>query len=322
LLRTAVLSVVLCVSVSAAADPSVGVVITGDDAIHSTGQVEIETWLGRHNFSILVSALDKDGVLTLSNCLAIADLACARGVVEKRSRAESIVVIVAQASGSKRRRDIQLSAYWITKNHDVVSLQKMCNHCTKEALPENLDALMVDLSKLFPAMTGKLKVSSTPPGLLVTMDGDALGVTPLDKEVPPGDHKLAITRDGKVLDQKDVTVTAGETATVEVHAPAEVAPPPPPPEVVVVRKSRAVPTIITAVGVAGIATGAVMIALGGPTGASAYYMNYRTPGYFVAGGGAAVAIVGAILFLHGGSSSTPTAALTPGGATVGWAGRF
>src|SRR5438093_775302 len=128
----------MAISVRVEADPSVGVVVSGVDAIHSTSQVAIETWLSKHNFSITVSALDKDGVLTLSNCLAIADLACARGVVEKRSHADSMVVVVAQTSGSKKRRDLQLSAYWITKHRDVVSLQRMCNHCTDAGVPKTL----------------------------------------------------------------------------------------------------------------------------------------------------------------------------------------
>jgi hypothetical protein len=316
---------VLGLSGSAVADPSVAVVISGDENVHSTGVTQIETWLSKHNFSIQMSALDKDGTLTLSNCLAIADLACARGVVDKRSKADSVVVIIATASGPKKKGDLQLSAYWITKNHDVVSLQKMCNHCTKEVLPGTLDALMADLSKLVPAMTGKVKVTSTTDGMLAMLDGEAIGVTPVEKDVPTGPHTVKVMRDSEVLEERQITVTAGEIVKIAVavkeRPKAKVAPPPPPQ--IIVKKSRTLPIVVIGVGVAAAATGGVLIAVGGPTGDKRTYTDYRTPGYGVAAAGGAIAIVGVIMMLRGGTTSGPAVDVTSSGqTTVGWMGRF
>ncbi len=320
MLRTLVLFVVVGISVPAAADSSVGVVVPGTDAVHSKTQAAVIAWLGKQKIDIAPTPLDKDGMLTLSNCLAIADMACARGVVEARATADSVVVIVAQASGPKKQRDLQLSAYWITKKHDVVSLQRMCSHCTDDALPTTIDGLMVDLSHLVPAMTGRIMIKSTPAGLLAMVDNDAVGITPVVHDFAPGKHHVAISRDGKVVDERDVTVTAGKTAEVAIDAPAP--PPPPPPSVVVVKKSRAVPMAMMAIGAAGIATGVVLYAIGGPTGDSMYYRDLRTPGIYVGVGGAAVAILGTVLFMRGGTSSAPAVAITPGHGFVGWAGRF
>jgi hypothetical protein len=324
LVRFLALLFVLGVALPAVADPSVAVVVSGDEDVHSTGVTEVETWLSKRNFAISMGSLDKDGQLTLSNCLAIADLACAKGVVEKRSKADSVVVIIANSSGPKKKRDLQLSAYWITKNHDVVSLQKMCSHCTKEVLPATLAALMADLSKLVPAMTGKLKVTSTTDGMLAIVDNEAIGVTPVERDLAPGSHKVKIMRDTEVLDERDVTITAGEVAKVAVvvhDRPKPKAPPPPPPTVIV-KKSRAVPTVMVGFGLAAVATGVVMYAKGGPSGESRTYTDFRTPGYFVLAGGGALAVVGAVLFLRGGTSSGPTVGMLPGQTTIGWAGRF
>lgn len=319
-MRIFALLAVVCFAFPAAADPSVAVVVSGDETVHSTGVTEVETWLSKRNFAISMGALDQDGTLTLSNCLAIADLACARGVVEKRSKSDSVVVIIANASGPKKKRDVQLSAYWITKNHDVVSLQKMCNHCTKDVLPTTLDALMSDLSRLVPAMTGKLNIKTEPAGLVVTVDNEAIGVTPIVHDVTPGPHKVSIARDGEVIEERNVTVTVGETADVAIVAPAK-----PKPKVktqVIVRKSRVVPAVMLGVGLAAIATGAVMYEVGAPTGDKPMYTDYRTPGYGVLGGGAAIAAVGVILFLRGGTTQGPTVGMTQGQTTIGWAGHF
>ncbi|MGE5181275.1 MAG: PEGA domain-containing protein [Acidobacteriota bacterium] len=300
------------------ADPSVGVVVPGTEAIHSKTQAAVIAWLGKQKIDIAPTPLDKDGLLTLSNCLAIADMACARGVVEKRASADSVVVIVAQTAGPKKKRDLQLSAYWITKQHDVVSLQRMCSHCTDDVLPTTIDGLMIDLSHLVPAMTGRIMVASKPSGLLAMVDNDAIGMTPVTHDLTPGKHHVEISRDGKIVETRDVTVSAGKTTEVVIDAPA-----PPPPQVIDEHRSRAVPAVMIGVGVAGIATGAVMYAIGGPTGDQMFYTDRRTPGYYVAGAGAGVAVIGAIWFLVGGSSSsTPTVGLAPGHGYVGWAGRF
>ena len=316
---------VLALTVPAAADPSVAVVVSGDETVHSTGVTEVETWLSKRNFAITMGALDKDGTLTLSNCLAIADLACAKGVVEKRAKADNIVVIIATLSGPKKKRDFQLSAYWISKNHDVVSLQRMCSHCTKENLPETLGSLMGDLTKLVPAMTGKLKVTSTTDGMLVMVDNEALGVTPIEKDVTGGTHKVKVMRDSEVLEEREITVTAGETAKMAVVVHER----PKPKGVtktvttVVVRKSKVVPIVTLGIGVATAATGAVLIAVGGPTGDKPTYTDYRTPGYGVAAAGGALAVIGVVLMLRGGTTSGPTVGATnTGTTTVGWAGRF
>jgi hypothetical protein len=322
LLRILVILLTFAVSQPVWADPKVGVVVTGNDKVREALETEIGGWLKGRKFNVAGESLDKDGLLTLSNCIAISDMACARGVVEARATSDSVVVVSLQASGAgpKKQRDQQLSAYWIAKKRDVVSLQRMCNKCNDEALLTTIEALMTDLAKLVPSMTGKVKINSTPAGLLALIDNTPVGVTPADPDTTPGAHHITLSVNGKVVDQRDVTVTAGETIQVDLTPPKEKLQ-----QTVVIkhRVSKVIPVTMMGVGGAALITGIVFIGLGGSaTGDHPFYTDYRPPGYGLAAGGAAVAAVGVILFLRGGVSSTPTASIGPGQAMVGWAGRF
>jgi hypothetical protein len=313
--------VLLALAGRAWADPSVGVVVTGDTSVQPIAEKAVNAWLAAHKFTVEPKALNKDGINTLSNCLALADMSCAHGVVEKRSSVETLVVLVATTSG-KKSKDVQLSAYWMSKYSDVVSLQRTCRGCAGAGLPPVVDAVMTDLSKMVPAMTGKLDIKSTPPGLIATVDGETVGVTPLVHDVPPGPHDVSIIRDGKVIDKRSVTVTAGQTEPIEVTAPALPPPPPVLPKTVTVNRSRAVPAVILGVGLATAGAGIAMYIEGGPTGKSFYYTDYRTPGIGVMAGGGVLAIVGTILLFRAGSTEVPVVSITHDSTLVGWSGRF
>ena len=316
-----VVGFVLALAPRAWAGSSVGVVVTGDKTVQATAQGAVGDWLAKHKFTTQADALDKDGVGTLANCLSLADMACAHGVIEKRAKVETVVVLVAQASGPKNR-DVQLSAYWISKYSDVVSLQRTCRACTGSGLPPVIDTLMTDLSRMVPAMTGKLDIQSTPAGLIATVDGETIGVTPVVRDVPAGPHEVAITRDGKMIEQRSVTVTAGETIPVAVTAPALPPPRPVLPKTVTVSRSRMLPVLILTLGLATAGAGIYMYEEGGPTGKSYYYRDYRTPGIGVAAGGGVLAVVGTILLMRGGKTEVPVVGVTHDSALIGWAGSF
>ena len=321
MIRAIVLVVVLGVIPRAWGAPAVGVVVIGDKPVQATVEKSVAEWLGKHQFATENGALDKDGVSTLANCLSLADMACAHGVVEKRAKVETLVVLVAQTSGPKSR-DVQLSAYWMSKYSDVVALQRTCRACTGAGMPPVISTLLTELSKMVPAMTGKLEITSTPAGLIASVDGDTVGVTPLVRDVTAGPHEVTISRDGQTIETKSVTVTAGETVPVAVTAPALPAPKPVLPKTVVVHRSRAVPAVILALGLATAGAGVYMYVEGGPTGKDYYYRDYRTPGIGVAAGGGVLAIVGTILLFRAGSTEVPVVAVTHDSTVVGWAGRF
>lgn len=59
--------------------------------------------------------------------------------------------------------------------------------------------------------TGTLKVSYTPEGTIVYLDGQRLGLTPvIKKEISPGLHKVVIKKKRYATERKDITVKAGQ----------------------------------------------------------------------------------------------------------------
>jgi|RhiMetStandDraft_4_1073278.scaffolds.fasta_scaffold24042_2 hypothetical protein len=71
------------------------------------------------------------------------------------------------------------------------------------------------------ASTAKLFVSSDPVGATVYVDGKRVGQTPFEvKNVPAGDHRVRLTKDGYLENQRVVTVGAGRTRSVHVQLTA------------------------------------------------------------------------------------------------------
>ena len=302
------------------ADTQVGVVVGGADTIHAQTESAIRGWLAEHTLSVSKTPLPKDGLKTLLNCLVISDMTCARSVVEARGIASNVIGVVEQVTGKHEKRSVQLSAYWVSKHHDVVSLQRTCDACTDAVLARTVDTMIGDLARMAPTMTGKIHVTSDPPGLTAMIDGQAVGATPVDHEVAFGTHTVSLSRDGHVVGDRQVEVAP--EATVEANVPVRaVAPPPVAPTVVMEQRSRALPFTMIGFGVAGVVTG-VVLWTHGPSGKDYYYRETRPAGIATTIGGGLVAVIGTILLFRHGSTQSVTVAPSTGGAVVGWAGRF
>lgn len=309
---------------TAAAETKVGVVVSGDDAVRKETDHVVAQWLTAHTLAVTATPLNKDGINTLVNCLVVSDMNCARMVVEARATATSVVGFVEVVAG-KRDRKIQISAYWISKRHDVVSLQRTCDHCSETVLAQALETMMGDLSRLAPTLSGRVRVTSDPPGLNAAIDNQLIGVTPIVHEATFGEHTISLSRGGRVVGERKIDVVPDTTidaaVTVQPDPVVVVTQPAPRPVEVAQRPSRVFPVVLVTTGVAAIVTGSVMYAEGGPTGKAYTYRDLKPPGLGIAIGGAAVAIVGAILFMRTGGSG-PDVAMTSTGGTVGWAGTF
>ncbi len=96
------------------------------------------------------------------------------------------------------------------------------------------------LGDLKAKLMGVVNLTTTPPGAMVTVDGEAqVGETPMELKLKPGAHKIAVTASGYQPKELDLTVSGGEKrdesitldqkAAVAEAAPAPAAPPPPPP---------------------------------------------------------------------------------------------
>jgi len=68
------------------------------------------------------------------------------------------------------------------------------------------------------ATPGKVKITSTPPGAAVTLNGETTEmITPAQLELPGGDHAMALNLEGYIMETRAFTVPIGGEVTVDVE---------------------------------------------------------------------------------------------------------
>jgi hypothetical protein len=140
-----ILGIVLGLAAHTRAD--VGVIATGETATEALTQ-QVEAWLHDHGRVVHAAALSADAVNTMNDCFVIGDLACVRSVVDKQARPESVVfvhvdIVTEQGDGT---RDLDVSGYWLAKQHEVIAERRSCKRCTDRLLHEAVDNLMLALA--------------------------------------------------------------------------------------------------------------------------------------------------------------------------------
>jgi hypothetical protein len=309
------LAVVLAATPPARAETSVGVVVTGESWMQSQLSAQIASWLSQHGHTPVASALAPEAQAQLNDCLVIGDQTCARGVVEKAVHAPSILYarIDTHSNGSDAP-DLTLTAYFFDQGHAAIGEKTTCQHCTDQSLRSTADDI---LQKLVGGGTpGHVTLKSAPPGARITIDGTAIGITPLDWDLPPGKHTIQMDMPGRKSGLRDHVVVSDKTDLIVMTlAPEDRVEPP----------SRTIPLALMIGGGAAVVTGAGLIVFSpGPSRDSRYYYRTWPPGIGVAAGGAAIAGLGAYLlwFRSPETTSTPIASFTGDTAYVGWLGRF
>lgn len=291
----------------------VGVIITGETAVQARLTASAAHYLEAHGHQVEVGALEPSAIANLLDCLSLDDAKCARGVVDKRARAETILAVRTETSKGEPR-EVTLAAYWLAKGHSPISMRRVCEKCSDAALDSTFETILNDLVKSSAA--GRLVLRSQPPGLLAVLDGQPIGTTPLERDVPVGQHQLGLVENGRTIAQRYIAVAADERAEITL-ARDEV--PRDRPEH---HRSRALPAVVLGVGIAGAVTGGVLYATSeSATGAHPTYRDTKSLGLGIAIGGAVLAGVGVVLLLRGGDDG-PTISATAGGMTAGWIGRF
>jgi len=316
-MRTAIiLALLIALGSPAYAGGDVGVIVTGEGAMQPQLRAQIESWLAQHGHTLVPSPLPSDAIPLLVDCIAMDDKGCARNIVEQHATTSSMVFarLDTKNNATSGARDVTLTAYWLNKGHDAVGERKTCEHCTDQSLRTTADEVM---KKLLIGEVGHVKLKSTPDGAKITIDGQAIGVTPLDWDLPPGKHTIQMDKAGLQPRSRDLVIVSNKTELFAMKlTPGD--------DEQAGSGSRLIPIGLLAVGGAALVTGVVLIATNGPDPNQRYYRSPSPLGTGLAIGGAIAGGIGAyLLWLRSPSTtSTPVAAFTSDTAYVGWAGRF
>lgn len=164
---------------------------------------------------------------------------------------------------------------------------------------------------------GHVKFKSTPPGARITIDGQVIGVTPLDWDLPPGKHTIQMDKAGFEPQSRELIVVSNKTELFGMKLV-------PPGDEDGGSRSRLLPMGLLAAGGALVIGGGVLIAIDDPDPERRYYRRPDPLGTGLAIGGAVMGGIGAYLlwFRSPKTTSTPVATLTTDTAYIGWLGRF
>jgi hypothetical protein len=300
------IALVVWLAASTARAEEVGVVVTGDPQIQGTLAQHIEKWLKRHGHKLASSPLSPDAINTLVDCLTIDDQPCARGVVDKRSTAGTVVFARVDTSG---KGNVTLTTYWFVKGKSAISERRVCEKCGADELAGVADTMMAALRAT--QGVAKIKVSSDPAGVAVVIDDETIGTTPTEHSVSPGEHRLTLSYRGHKLMSRTVAVAEGATEVVDVPL-GEV--------------GSKIPGILAiAGGAAAIVTGGVMIYLGERSGPDVKFVYDRSTTYVggaLVGVGVVAVIGGGVLLNQASHRTIPIASIGSSGGYIGLAGRF
>lgn len=240
-------------------------------------------------------------------------------------------VAVVQVEPEKGTKNLMLVGQIIVEGNSVASTEQgTCKACSSDealiaATSELADKMIEHAKARHPTAT--LAIRTTPPGAVVTLDGQMLaGQTDLTVNVSAGPHTLLIQRSGFRPVTRTIEAVSGKTTDVDVPLTAaegggtgrdrvDTAP----------SRSRLVPGMLIGIGGAALIGGTVYSLTRDPpdTRAQPKYL-YDGVGIGVAVGGAAVVAAGLYLwFKHpSGGRSTATIAPVPGGGVAGWMTSF
>ncbi len=313
-MRTLAFLITLFASTAARAE-EVGVVVTGEATMQPQLVAQIEGWLKKHGHQLVPAPLSPDAVNTLIDCFVIEDEGCARRVIEKRAKAKAVVYArVDIQPGGDLEKTVTVLAYWFEKGQPAVAERRFCERCNEPSLRKTTDELMIALDAVgHNDSKASLKLTTTPSGARIVIDGKPAGVTPFDQGIAPGPHEVTVELEGRDSETRFVTIKPGEPTTLDVPLVAKAS------------SKKWMPLATMGAGVLLLVTGSVMFAIDQDKGPDQPPEIRNTAPAGVAIGVAGIAVATAGYFWYRSTTkheSAPVAAITHEGAYIGWLGRF
>jgi hypothetical protein len=141
---------------------------------------------------------------------------CYPALAQRLRVAYLVVVTVGQ---HERNYGITLVLVRGRSGEKAAEVQERCDICGIEEVGEKMGLAASSLrTKLEALMVGpaRLTVRSTPVGAYVSLDGKEIGQTPLEREVPGGQHTLRLRHRGHIAAERTVTLVPEIAETVDV----------------------------------------------------------------------------------------------------------
>ena len=189
-------------SVSVRADASAVVLLTAAAAEQPQMRAEIVQGLRSASMRVVpVSALGVDPVF-----VACRATACARALADASGQRVALVS-VAPSDAVKATLTLHLFA---TEGAEV----ELRAQITGRSLPDVVAQLVVSATqRLALGARSQLRIDSRPIGAVVWLDGTPLGVTPLERNVHPGEHVLRVALAGFTASERRLVLSAGAVAS-------------------------------------------------------------------------------------------------------------
>ncbi|MGB1014992.1 MAG: PEGA domain-containing protein [Nannocystaceae bacterium] len=119
-------------------------------------------------------------------------------------------------------RDYQVSVELLDgKSGDrVANSQDSCEICGVADAAGLLSAAAATISVKLDALAkgpAALTLTSSPNGALVTLDGEIIGTTPIERTIAPGKHLLRLSKDGYIAIEREVTFVDGVSEELDIE---------------------------------------------------------------------------------------------------------
>lgn len=162
------------------------------------------------------------------------EIGCALRLADKNGLDYALRLTVESkpAPGAPERAEVSISAAVLDVAVGAVAAQveRTCGGCTGEATAVVLrEVVGKSLEAGLGRPRGTLYIESDPPGAAVQIDGRAVGLAPLHRDVLAGEHTVELAAGGQVPASERIRVEPSEKKTLRVMlaaAPAEAEPPP------------------------------------------------------------------------------------------------
>lgn len=323
---------VVAMPAAAHADGTAAVLVSGDPGFKDAVTKEVGQWMREKGYTVSDTAIAVQAPKLMTDCFVTADLGCGQSVYSKHVNADAFLFMMVEVQPNPKdgSRDVTITGWFFQKGRAVAVDRRYCQHCRETTMKLAAGDLAAVLSERGVDNVGRLRITSDPSVARVMVDGQPVGATPMEYQLPTGTHRIVVDKEGFVLEDRSVEVVANDVTSVRVPLKRKGAGPGPAssdegPEGQSRGSRGLLPYSLLGGGAAAMVAGGVLIAMHqDETSTEKYYRNSRPAGLVLVGVGAVTAGVGAYLWVKAGRSSqaAPVVAISNQHAMVGWATAF